>query len=406
MTVPPLSPSPFSHEQVAFCHDRATGLRAIIAHLLHRARPGPGRHPVLPLRVRGGRPSPTCCASPAGWPTRTPSPASTTAAARRSSSATRARDKTRRAAARLRPLRGVASAAATSPPATSAPTSPTWTSSARRPGSRPAAPPRRRRRRRLLGAHRLRRLPGHAGGRPARVGRARPSPAARSAIAGRRQGRPPADGAPARGRRRRRGHRRRRRTRCEALLRAPPAGATSSPDADALVRARPRRLRPVRPRRRARRRTVESLRGRIVCGAANNQLADEGDGGTADRLLARGIIYAPDFLVNAGGVIQVSDELHGFDFERARERDRADLRPHRCGAARRRRGGISPAVAADRIAERADRRPVGNARPDLAARRADRGRPRRSALPADGAMAARASVTRRAPRCRNVHPPM
>ena len=51
-------------------------------------------------------------------------------------------------------------------------------------------------------------------------------------------------------------------------------------------------------------------------------------GGTADRLLARGITYAPDFLVNAGGVIQVSDELHGFDMERARERTAHDLRPH------------------------------------------------------------------------------
>ena len=66
--------------------------------------------------------------------------------------------------------------------------------------------------------------------------------------------------------------------------------------------------------------TVEALRARVVCGGANNQLVSEGERGTADRLLARGITYAPDFLVNAGGVIQVSDELHGFDMQRARER--------------------------------------------------------------------------------------
>jgi valine dehydrogenase (NAD+) len=66
--------------------------------------------------------------------------------------------------------------------------------------------------------------------------------------------------------------------------------------------------------------TVEALRARVVCGGANNQLVTEGAGGTADRLRGRGIVYAPDFLVNAGGVIQVSDELHGFDMDRARAR--------------------------------------------------------------------------------------
>jgi valine dehydrogenase (NAD+) len=97
--------------------------------------------------------------------------------------------------------------------------------------------------------------------------------------------------------------------------------------------------------------TVECLSASIVCGAANNQLVDEGEHGTAQRLLERGITYAPDFLVNAGGVIQVSDELHGFSFERARAKT-ARIFDHtgsvlRLAAER----GISPAVAADRIAE-------------------------------------------------------
>ena len=41
------------HEQVVFCHDRTTGLRAIIGDLQHGPRAGPGRHPVLPVRQRG-----------------------------------------------------------------------------------------------------------------------------------------------------------------------------------------------------------------------------------------------------------------------------------------------------------------------------------------------------------------
>ena len=97
--------------------------------------------------------------------------------------------------------------------------------------------------------------------------------------------------------------------------------------------------------------TVEALRATVVCGGANNQLVTEGDGGTADRLRERGITYAPDFLVNAGGVIQVSDELHGFDFERAKKGATAifdhTLEVLRTADER----GITPAAAADHIAE-------------------------------------------------------
>ena len=67
-------------------------------------------------------------------------------------------------------------------------------------------------------------------------------------------------------------------------------------------------------------RSVDALTARVVCGGANNQLAGPL---TADRLADRGIVYAPDFLVNAGGVIQVSDELHGFDMDRAASRTQA-----------------------------------------------------------------------------------
>ena len=58
------------------------------------------------------------------------------------------------------------------------------------------------------------------------------------------------------------------------------------------------------------------LRCRIIAGAANNQLADESMG---DELQARGILYAPDFAINAGGVINIGEELQGpYDPDRAR----------------------------------------------------------------------------------------
>ncbi|MGL5867312.1 MAG: Glu/Leu/Phe/Val dehydrogenase dimerization domain-containing protein [Dermatophilaceae bacterium] len=107
--------------------------------------------------------------------------------------------------------------------------------------------------------------------------------------------------------------------------------------------------------------TVESLSAEVVCGGANNQLADPGPAGTAAQLHSRGITYCPDFLVNAGGVIQVSDELHGFDLERARSRTAAifgtTLEVFRQADA----AGVSPAAAADQIA--AERVASGNRRP-------------------------------------------
>ena len=97
--------------------------------------------------------------------------------------------------------------------------------------------------------------------------------------------------------------------------------------------------------------TVEALTAKVVCGGANNQLVVEGSGGTADRLVARGITYAPDFLVNAGGVIQVSDELHGFDFERARKGASAIFEHTLTVLRTADEKGISAAAAADHVAE-------------------------------------------------------
>lgn len=57
--------------------------------------------------------------------------------------------------------------------------------------------------------------------------------------------------------------------------------------------------------------TIDRLKCRVVAGAANNQLADEKVHGYG--LKDRGIVYAPDFLINAGGVINVYQELLGYD---------------------------------------------------------------------------------------------
>lgn len=58
---------------------------------------------------------------------------------------------------------------------------------------------------------------------------------------------------------------------------------------------------------------VANLHVSVVAGAANNQLASDA---AADALRKRGVVWAPDFVVNAGGLIAVADELHGFDSER------------------------------------------------------------------------------------------
>jgi leucine dehydrogenase len=63
--------------------------------------------------------------------------------------------------------------------------------------------------------------------------------------------------------------------------------------------------------------TVPRLRCRIVAGAANNQLAEDH---VADLLHARGVLWAPDFVVNAGGLINVAEELGGYDARMARRR--------------------------------------------------------------------------------------
>lgn len=97
--------------------------------------------------------------------------------------------------------------------------------------------------------------------------------------------------------------------------------------------------------------TVPTLRCRAIAGAANNQLADER---VAKLLAARGILWAPDFVVNAGGIVNVAAELReaGYDAAVARRDCRAigDTLAEVFAAADAER--VTPLLAANALAER------------------------------------------------------
>jgi len=63
--------------------------------------------------------------------------------------------------------------------------------------------------------------------------------------------------------------------------------------------------------------TIPQLKVQIVAGGSNNQLAEERHG---DALEAKGILYAPDYVINGGGLINVNAELNGWTMERARNK--------------------------------------------------------------------------------------
>jgi len=93
--------------------------------------------------------------------------------------------------------------------------------------------------------------------------------------------------------------------------------------------------------------TLPRLKAKVICGTANNQMSHA----TGDEAARRGILYAPDYAVNAGGVMNVSLEIDGYNRERAMRLMRSiyhtvdrifDLSEQE---------GIAPQYAADRIAE-------------------------------------------------------
>lgn len=63
--------------------------------------------------------------------------------------------------------------------------------------------------------------------------------------------------------------------------------------------------------------TIPHLKCKVVAGSANNQLKESRHG---DILQEMGILYAPDYVINSGGVINVADELEGYNAERARKK--------------------------------------------------------------------------------------
>ena len=96
--------------------------------------------------------------------------------------------------------------------------------------------------------------------------------------------------------------------------------------------------------------TIPQLNCRVVAGGANNQLLSDSDG---EELHRRGILYAPDYIVNAGGIINVEAEMGdaGYSPERAREKTERihEIMSSVIGASRTEE--ISTAAAATRLAE-------------------------------------------------------
>ena len=96
--------------------------------------------------------------------------------------------------------------------------------------------------------------------------------------------------------------------------------------------------------------SIAALRTPIVAGGANNQLATSQDG---ERLRARGILYAPDYVINAGGIINVSTEFLR-DGDASLVRQRIDAIPQRLDGiwAESAASGRDPAAVADSMAQK------------------------------------------------------
>ncbi len=96
--------------------------------------------------------------------------------------------------------------------------------------------------------------------------------------------------------------------------------------------------------------TIPRLRCAVVAGGANNQLLSDEHGAELHR---RGILYAPDFVINAGGIINVAAEIGGvYRAERAREMTERIYDTTARVLAESRNEGVPPHAAANRLAER------------------------------------------------------
>jgi leucine dehydrogenase len=95
--------------------------------------------------------------------------------------------------------------------------------------------------------------------------------------------------------------------------------------------------------------TIPTLRCRAIVGAANNQLGEPSD---AKALGELGIVYAPDYIVNAGGIINVADGLTGYRHDRAYEAIANIQNTTATVLSIAATEGITTLEAADRMAER------------------------------------------------------
>lgn len=94
--------------------------------------------------------------------------------------------------------------------------------------------------------------------------------------------------------------------------------------------------------------TIPQIKAKVIAGSANNQLKTSEHG---DMIYEKGIIYAPDFVINAGGVINVADELNGYNAARAMKQVETIYDSLSKIFAISRRDDVPTYVAADRMAE-------------------------------------------------------
>lgn len=94
--------------------------------------------------------------------------------------------------------------------------------------------------------------------------------------------------------------------------------------------------------------TIPRLKAKVIAGSANNQLREPHHG---DLIYKKGIIYAPDYVINSGGVINVADELVGYNHERAMNKVETIYDSLTRVFEISRRDNIPTYLAADRLAE-------------------------------------------------------
>lgn len=94
--------------------------------------------------------------------------------------------------------------------------------------------------------------------------------------------------------------------------------------------------------------TITKIKAKVICGGANNQLAESRHG---DQLRELGILYAPDYVVNAGGLMNVFVELEGYSSERAFDKTRKVYDNVAKVFEIAKRDNVGTHLAADRLAE-------------------------------------------------------